>query len=372
MTSVIPPPAQAERATLYFREGSSDKVYHLALEAKDDGYVVTFAFGRRGGTLATGRKTTGPVSYAQARQIYDRLLKEKTAKGYTPGECGTPFQQTPQGQRDTGIRPQLLNPIAEADVAALIASDDWWMQPKYDGQRVLIRKSGEQVTGINRCGLTIALPQPLVDAVRQIPASHGLLDGELVGSVYHGFDLLARGETDLRPLPYAARHDAALNLLDAVRSDALRYADTATQPATKQKLYDRLKAADAEGVVFKQRLAPYTPGRPAHGGTQLKCKFWTTVSCIVAQNPGAESDRRSVPVELYDTAGQRVPVGRVSIPSNVPVPQAGAVIEVRYLYACPGGSLYQPVFIHRRDDVLPVECSVGQLKYKPAGPNSHH
>jgi hypothetical protein len=31
------------------------------------------------------------------------------------------------------------------------------------------------------------------------------------------------------------------------------------------------------------------------------------------------------------------------IPSNQAIPTAGQIVEVRYLYACPRGSLYQPV-----------------------------
>ena len=45
-----------ESITLYYREGSSDKVYQAGLTPKDGGYVVTFAYGRRGATLNTGIK----------------------------------------------------------------------------------------------------------------------------------------------------------------------------------------------------------------------------------------------------------------------------------------------------------------------------
>jgi hypothetical protein len=38
--------------------------------------------------MQSGTKTVQPVSYLQAKTIYDRLVREKTAKGYTPGEEG--------------------------------------------------------------------------------------------------------------------------------------------------------------------------------------------------------------------------------------------------------------------------------------------
>ncbi|HPY24902.1 MAG TPA: hypothetical protein PLK19_11325 [Mycobacterium sp.] len=43
---------------------------------------------------------------------------------------------------------------------------------------------------------------------------------------------------------------------------------------------------------------------------------------------------------------------------------AGDVVEVRYLYAYQGGSLYQPVYLGLRDDIEQHECVVAQMKYK--------
>ena len=37
-----------ESTTLYFKEGSSDKIYQAAIEQQEAGYLVTFAYGRRG------------------------------------------------------------------------------------------------------------------------------------------------------------------------------------------------------------------------------------------------------------------------------------------------------------------------------------
>ena len=39
---------------------------------------------------------------------------------------------------------------------------------------------------------------------------------------------------------------------------------------------------------------------------------------------------------------------------------------MRYLYAHPGGSLYQPVYLGPRDDVDREDCRLSQLKYKSA------
>jgi len=80
--------------TLYYREGSSDKVYQCQIEAAGERFVVNFAYGRRGGTLNTGTKTNVPVDYDSAQRIFDKLVKEKRSKGYTEGKNGTPCWST--------------------------------------------------------------------------------------------------------------------------------------------------------------------------------------------------------------------------------------------------------------------------------------
>ncbi len=83
--NAIMTPLQAEHITLYYREGSSDKVYQATLEPVGELFAVNFAFGRRGSTLNTGTKTLSPVDYETAKRIYDKLVREKMAKGYTQG-----------------------------------------------------------------------------------------------------------------------------------------------------------------------------------------------------------------------------------------------------------------------------------------------
>ncbi len=73
---------QLHSIELVYREGSSDKVYRACVEAQGSGFLVNFAYGRRGATLNTGTKTQQPVPYDEAVEIYDKLVKSKTAKGY--------------------------------------------------------------------------------------------------------------------------------------------------------------------------------------------------------------------------------------------------------------------------------------------------
>jgi len=353
-------PPQCERVTLYYRQGSSDKVYQAAIEPRGPGFVVNFAFGRRGSTLQSGSKTVSPVGYDQAKKLFDKLVHQKTAKGYTPGEDGTPYRSTDHQQRCTGILPQLLNPIDEDELDKYLGNDLWWMQEKFDGKRLLIRKAGRQVAAINRKGLTVGLPQTIAAAVLLIHTQHCLLDGEAVGEVFHAFDLLERNDLDFRPNSYATRYENLKDLIDPVASSHLFYAPSATDAGEKAYMLQNLRQRKREGVVFKDRTAPYTPGRPNSGGSQVKLKFYATVSCIVAGNNGT---KRSIALELFEGV-KRIGVGNVTIPPNVPIPRVGEVVEVRYLYAYPGGSLYQPVYLGVRDDIRPESCSIKELKLK--------
>jgi bifunctional non-homologous end joining protein LigD len=47
--------------TLYFTEGGSDKVYSAEIKPSGSGFVVNFAYGRRGNALTPGSKTSSPV-----------------------------------------------------------------------------------------------------------------------------------------------------------------------------------------------------------------------------------------------------------------------------------------------------------------------
>jgi predicted DNA-binding WGR domain protein len=78
-----------QQTTLYFQQGSSDKVYEVDLcEVGANQFVVNFRFGRRGTALKEGSKTTAPIARAEADKIFNALVAEKTKKGYVP--AGTP------------------------------------------------------------------------------------------------------------------------------------------------------------------------------------------------------------------------------------------------------------------------------------------
>jgi hypothetical protein len=57
-----------------------------------------------------------------------------------------------------------------------------------------------------------------------------------------------------------------LNPLAGFQHSGIHGVKTLKSPKEKRAAFDRLKAENAEGVVFKNKDAPYTAGRPASGG----------------------------------------------------------------------------------------------------------
>ena len=344
--------------TLYYREGSSDKVYQCQIEPAGERFVVNFAYGRRGSTMNTGTKTNVPVNFDDAKRIFDKLVKEKRAKGYTEGEAGTPYQHS--DQQPSGILPQLLNAIDEEQVLRLIQDDNYCMQEKHDGRRLIVQKQGQNITGINKKGNTVGLSLPVFDVVRGFDADV-TIDGESIGDNLFAFDLLELDGVDIRSWPYRERLAALMNLLFSVQQRTIKLVETAFTAEQKLALLNELKAGKREGIVFKQVYSPYTPGRPNSGGNQLKHKFVATLSAMVAK----VNRQRSVELQLLGKDGW-VSCGNVTIPANHKIPQAGQVVEIRYLYCFPeSGVLFQPVYLGVREDVDDTECLTSQLKFKP-------
>lgn len=370
--------------SLHFREGNSDKEYHAAVEPEGEGYIVTFAYGRRGGNLTTGRKTQNIVTLAEANAIHDKLVREKTAKGYREvGVTRQPDRTSNNDGQDSGIRCQLLNPIEEPELDRLLDGTTHCLQEwsgatwtganatcpkgatggehqKHDGRRLMVRKKGDEITGINRRGLLIPVPEPIRRAVAEIPVDV-LIDGEAVGDTLHAFDLLEVKGYDIRTNAYLSRMAGLIALLDPEHPH-LRPVNTHTEPDDKRAMFGTLRLCGGEGVVFKEIDSPFSLGRPNSGGSQLKFKFVESASFIVT----GVNAKRSVNLGLMASDGNGiVSAGNVTIPPNQRIPEAGRVVEIRYLYALrQSGSIYQPVYLGERADIPASDCTVDQLKYK--------
>lgn len=338
----------------------------------------------------------------QAEATFESLKRSKEAKGYredtsmslrspvttvnVSGPNGGGVASVVNKHELTELKPQLLNPITVEEMEKFITNDAWLVQEKLDGKRIMVEVNFGQVTASNRRSWKVGIPQDVAEELAKFDDC--ILDGELVGGVYYVFDCLSHNGEDLRNDSYFNRFNT---LVEKVIGDRMLYqvdiVPTAYNTDDKRKLVQSLE--HKEGVVFKELSAPHTVGRPNSGGSQFKCKFWSSATCVVTKvnneatkeeldadlynallevtnvdgnvqvgtarevinrTKRAAKNKRSVAVSV-DSPDGFVPVGNVTVPPNYEMPKEGDLVEVKYLYFNPGGALYQPQYLGVRDDV---------------------
>ncbi|EMM85613.1 ATP-dependent DNA ligase-like domain protein [Leptospira santarosai str. 2000027870] len=289
-------PTESNKISLYYQGEGSDKVYHVNIDPKEEGYVVHFAFGRRGHSLQTGTKTTKPVPYETAKKIMNQLVHSKMAKGYTEGESGTPYLHSAKEERVSGVHCQLLNPIDEEELFGYLENDQFGAQEKLDGNRMMIRKIGDTVEGINRKGLIIPISKTIHNHTLSFQESF-ILDGEITGDTFYPFDLFSKDQNDMQHLPYKERYALLSSILkNRAQNDIFHIVELLTSTKDKKRLLEKLRKDQKEGIVFKDLNAPYKAGRPASKGTQIKFKFYETATVSVEE----VNLKHSVSMRLYD------------------------------------------------------------------------
>lgn len=351
---------EKESVSLYQTKGSTDKEYHCHLDPVEGGWMVYGRNGRRGSALSHQAKTATPLPYAEAKAIYDTLVRSKLKGGYSPDDAGVPYQGTELESAFTGVLPQLLNPIPEERALKLLQDDSWVMQEKDDGHRRMVSvKAPGELVGSKRNGFPVPLPLGVVEDLSNLPAGT-ILDGEaLPGPRLSIFDLVELGGRKLHELAFEERH--------ALLSETVKgTANVAVSPlyrgtAAKTAAFDKIRQQRGEGVVFRKADATYAHGRPGSGGDALKHVFYETSTFVVDQ---VAKGKRSVHLVVFDASGARVDMGKVTISSNFDIPAVGALVDVRYLYAHPEGKLHISTYKGVRDDLDISACTVAQLKYK--------
>jgi len=283
-----------------------------------------------------------------AEKIYTKLVNSKLSKGYSEGETKEGFVSSSNVTKDVIELPQLLNPIE--DYLYYLESDEWLGQEKKDGERRGIKDS----VGLNRNGLIVDLPKNIALAFKGWEIH---VDSEIIGETLHVFDLLSIAGDSLKERPCEER----IRQLEKIYfKNSVKIVKAAYTTKQKKALFNKLKKENKEGIVFKKKDSIHEPGRPSSGGNQVKYKFYKTATFIVANHtPG----KRSVGLEMLD-GKKKVSVGKVTIPPNQEIPKVGDLVEVRYLYAYRGGSVYQPTYLGKRVDLYVEDAILSQLVYK--------
>ena len=361
-----------DRADLACKSGSKDAVYHLQIVELAGGFVVNYQNGRAGGTLAGGSKSPkGPGTLELARKTFDKVVKEKMSASPPyrpmPGE-GSEFTQlsAQMEERSNGLLPQLLNDLPPTiNLEDLMRDPNFAVQQKFDGERRMLKLESitGQPIGSNRRGLQVPIPLEIAASLRGVVCT---LDGEIIGNQIHAFDLLELDGEDLRGLPYGMRKERLNRIAPNFGPHITVVKDALTLPQ-KLALWRGTRRLKQEGIVLKDLNAPYTEGRPHCFGSQYKVKNWNAATVEVM---GITPDKRSVTVGVRNPdSGQPAAlsvVGAVTIATNQDIPAVGDLIDVKYLYAFEGGSLFQPTFKGMRTDLEPTAANVTQLIFKAA------
>lgn len=276
------------------------------------------------------------------------------------------------------IFPQLAKQAEVTSLTSYIEDDNWVMEQKLDGHRVLLCSPGRDMppTALTRNGTlyTRKLPKAVQDF--RFPEGDWILDGELVGDTFYVFDLpkhpdfdyamgdnlndlLNQGREEVEPL--WLRRTILENLLDNI-SHPFKLVPQARTPQEKISLAEISLKNNYEGLVLKQKAAPYRSG----GRTPewLKVKYVKSLDAVVlaVRDDGKESVR----LGIYRD-GVLIDVGRASLIGKEKrgLIAPGDVLEVRYLYCNTPEAprLYQPTILRRRDDKSPEECTDDQLRF---------
>ena len=159
----------------------------------------------------------------------------------------------------------------------------WLHEIKYDGYRIIARKSGDEVTLFSRSGLdwTVRFPA-IADALKALPCDEAMLDGEIAFVLPSGltdfkalqehidtphpafryflFDLLFLDGNDVRKTPLIKRKGQLAKLLDAEdMSSWLIYSDHVQGHGAD--FFAQASKQGLEGIVSKRADRPYISGR---------------------------------------------------------------------------------------------------------------
>ena len=235
-------------------------------------------------------------------------------------------------------------PMEARLVDAIPTGPEWQYEPKWDGFRCLAFRDGDSVVLRSRSGKPLERYFPdVVEAVRAVPASRFVLDGELVVPVgahlafdellqrihpaasrvrrlaaerpamYIVFDLLVDDEGRslvAQPLAGRRRRLEAFARKHLARAGAIRLSP-ATDDLEAARAWLARAGGNLDGIVAKVRGVPYLSG--TRDG-MVKVKRGRTADCVVGGFRYATNAKvvGSLLLGLYDDAGKLHHVGFTS------------------------------------------------------------
>lgn len=224
-------------------------------------------------------------------------------------------------------------------VNELPAGGDWIFEPKWDGFRALVFRDGDEILIQSRDEKPLNRYFPeLIEPLRSALPSRCVLDGEIVivnndgldfdalqlrlhpaasrvnllsqqtPSSFVFFDLLCRGDRDLRAEPFQARrHELELMISSAL--PPIHITPATSDHSIASDWFRRFEGAGLDGVMAKPVSGAYEPNKRV----MLKVKHERECDCVVAgfrwHKKGDRTLVGSLLLGLFDEAGSLQHIG---------------------------------------------------------------
>lgn len=244
----------------------------------------------------------------------------------------------------SGVVPLDLAPMLAKAVDAVPPGPGLLYEPKWDGFRCLLHRTGDDIALVSRSGKPLTRYFPEIVAAAAVLPDPIVLDGELVvavkdrldwdalsarvhpaasrvallseqtPAVFVAFDLLADADGSHLDAAFGRRRERLLTVMGALSHRALAVTDATEDPALAQQWLMQFEGAGLDGIVAKPLDASYTPGKR----TLLKVKHRRTAEAVVTgyrlHKNSTELDPMigSLQISLFGDDGGLKPIGGIA------------------------------------------------------------